>query len=481
MNPRRAGLAALLATLLAGCASSEGLTTHATPAEPAGLAATRSFAGVPVAQDALPADQWWKALGDPQLDGLVAEALASSPSLRLARARVNRALALAESAGAALRPQVAASVDSSRQRISEHYIFPPPLAGSWNWQNQALLNFSYEFDFWGRNGAAQAAALGQAKAAEADARAAALVLASAVGLAYVQLSRTFDQLDLARALLQQREQQLMLVRERLAAGLDSRVELKQAEGTPPESRQRVAQLEETLALSRHQLAALLGMGPDRGEEIARPALRPQAQLALPSQLPADLLGRRPDVVASRWRVEAAARDVDSARAEFYPNVNLIAFVGLQALGWSQFLNAGSRVLGAGPALRLPVFDAGRLRGNLGAKNADYDAAVEQYNQSLADGLRDVADQVEAWRSIERQDGEVAEGLAAVQAAYDLALARYRAGLSSYLPVLAAEGQLIAQQGLAAELRARRVEAAIGLSRALGGGYSAEGSEHAAAR
>jgi len=481
MNPRRTGLAAILATLLAGCASSDGLTTRSTPAEPAALASARSFAKVPVVKDAMPSDEWWKALGDPQLDALVAEALASSPSLRLARARVNRALALAESAGAALRPQVAASVDSSRQRISEHYIFPPPLAGSWDWQNQALLNFSYEFDFWGRNGAAQAAALGQARAAEADSRAAALVLASAVALAYVQLSRTFDQLDLARALLQQREQQLELVRERLAAGLDSRVELKQAEGTPPESRQRVAQLEETLALSRHQLAALLGMGPDRGEEIARPALRPQAQLALPSQLPADLLGRRPDVVASRWRVEAAARDIDSARAEFYPNVNLIAFVGLQALGWSQFLNAGSRVLGAGPALRLPVFDAGRLRGNLGAKNADYDAAVEQYNQALADALRDVADQVEAWRSIDRQDGEVAEGLAAAQAAYDLALARYRAGLSSYLSVLAAEGQLIAQQGLAAELRARRVEAAIGLSRALGGGYSAEGSEHAAAR
>jgi NodT family efflux transporter outer membrane factor (OMF) lipoprotein len=481
MNPRRAGLAAILAALLAGCASSEGLTTRSTPADPAGLAAARALAGAPVAKDAMPADEWWKALGDPQLDALVAEALAASPSLRLARARVDRALALAESAGAALRPQVSARVDSSRQRISEHYIFPPPLAGSWDWQNQALLDFSYEFDFWGRNGAAQAAALGQAKAAEADAHAAALVLSSAVALAYVQLSRTFDQLDLARALLQQRDEQLTLVHERLAAGLDSRVELKQAEASLPESRQRIVQLEEAIALSRHQLAALLGKGPDRGGEIARPALRPEARLALPSRLPADLLGRRPDIVASRWRVEAAARDIDSARAEFYPNVNLVAFIGLQALGWSQILDAGSRVLGAGPALRLPVFDAGRLRGNLGAKNADYDAAVEQYNQSLADALRDVADQVTAWRSIERQDTEVAEGLAAAQAAHDLAMARFRAGLSSYLSVLAADGQLTAQQGLAAELRARRLEAAIGLSRALGGGYSGKGPEHAAAR
>ena len=184
----------------------------------------------------------------------------------------------------------------------------------------------------------------------------------------------------------------------------------------------------------------------------------------------DLLGRRPDIVASRWRVEAAARDADRARAEFYPNVNLLAFVGLQAITWSKFAQAGSRVLGAGPALSLPIFDGGQLRGNLGAKYADYDAAAEQYNQALAEALRDVADQVAAWRSIERQGAEVAASLAAAQSAYDLALARYRAGLSSYLTVIGAETQLTAQRGLAAELRARRLEAAIGLARALGGGY-----------
>lgn len=463
--------AALTVLLAAGCVSQDGLEKHSAPMDPLQLKAAQSLASVPVTPDAWPSDAWWKSIGDPQLDALIEEALAAGPSLRLARARVDHALALAESAGAALRPQVTASVYPSRQRISENYIFPRPLAGTWDWQNQAMLNFSYDFDFWGRNSAAQAAALGQVKAAEADAHAAALVLSSAVALAYVQLSRTYDQIDLARELMRQREQQLKLVRERLAAGLDSRVELKQAEGTLPESRQRIVQLEETVALTRHQIAALLGKGPDRGLEIARPAPRPDARLALPSQLSADLIGRRPDIVASRWRVEAAARDTDSARAEFYPNINLLAFIGLQSLGWSKFLEAGSRVLGAGPALSLPIFDGGRLRGNLGAKNADYDAAVEQYNQALADALRDVADQVEAWRSIERQDSEVAEGLAAAQAAYDLALARFRAGLASYLSVLTSESQLTAQRGLAAELRARRLEAAVGLARALGGGYT----------
>jgi NodT family efflux transporter outer membrane factor (OMF) lipoprotein len=462
--------AVLALALLAGCANPGGLQRNSAPADPQQLETARTLAAVPVAPGAWPKDEWWHAIGDPQLDALIAEALASSPGIRLARARVNRAVALAEAAGAPRAPQVNFDFESTRQRLSENGIIPPPLAGKWVSQNLMQLNFSYEFDFWGRNSAALDAALGQAKAADADAHGAALVLSSAVALAYVQLARTHDQLDLARELLAQRERQLSLVRERLAAGLDSRIEVKQAEVAPHESRQRIAQLEESAALTRNQIAALLGQGPDRGQAIERPRPGAAAALALPSVLPADLLGRRPDIVASRWRVEAASRDADAARADFYPNVNLILFAGFQAITWTHFITAGSLVPGIGPAIRLPIFDGGRLRGNLGAKYADYDAAAEQYNQALADALREVADQVAAFRSIERQDAEVAPALAAAQAAYDLALARYRAGLANYLTVLSAESQLNAQRMLAADLRARRLEAAIGLARALGGGY-----------
>jgi len=288
--------ALFLLIALAGCVSQDGLQKHSAPIDPLQLKAAQSLAAFPVAPDAWPKDAWWKALGDPQLDALVAEALAASPSIRLAAARVNRAVALAEAAGAPRLPQVDFSFDSSRERLTEHGIFPPQLAGQWISQNQTRLNFSYEFDFWGRNSAALQAALGQAKAADADAHGAALVLSSAIAIAYVQLARASDQLDLARDLLAQRERQLALVHERLAAGLDSQVELKQAESAPHESRQRIAQLEETAALARNQIAALLGQGPDRGLAIERPHFNPSAgaapSLALPSVLPADLLGRR---------------------------------------------------------------------------------------------------------------------------------------------------------------------------------------------
>jgi NodT family efflux transporter outer membrane factor (OMF) lipoprotein len=187
-------------------------------------------------------------------------------------------------------------------------------------------------------------------------------------------------------------------------------------------------------------------------------------------VPAELLGRRPDLIAQRWRVEAAQQDIASAKAEFYPNVNLAAFIGVQSLGGAGFLTAASRMMGAGPAVTLPIFDAGRLRGNLAGKNADYDVAVEQYNQTLADAMREVVDQLASFKSVDEQRLEQREALATAQEAYDLALLRYREGIGNYLEVLSAEAPLLAQQSLDAELRSRQLALSIDLIRALGGGF-----------
>ncbi|MGH8686456.1 MAG: efflux transporter outer membrane subunit [Burkholderiales bacterium] len=464
-------LASLVAlALVAGCATPGDVGPKSKPIDPAALKANLTLAADPAAPGAWPVDQWWSRFGDPQLDALVGEALGSSPSMRLARARVDHALALARVVGAEGAPQLDASLGTERQRITENGIFPRPIAGAWIWQNQATLDFSYDFDFWGRHRAAHDAAIGLARAAQADAQAARLVLASAIAGTYVALADRYEQLDLAREELALREREAGIVRRRTDAGLESRVELNQAEGSIPEVRQRMVQIEESIALARNQLAALLGQGPDRGQQIARPALNAGAAAALPANLPADLLGRRPDIVASRWRVEAAASDVSSARAAFYPNVNLVASLGLQAITWTHFLEPGSLAVGVGPAVSLPLFDGGRLRGQLGEKSADFDAAAEQYNQALADALREVADQVAAWRSIERQQPLVEAALASAETAHGYALSRYRAGLSNYTTVLSTESQLTAARSRAAELRTRRLEAAIGLARALGGGY-----------
>ena len=456
--------------LMAGCASTGGIAPDGKPEMAQTLQADRTFAAAGLSAADWPATDWWKAFGDPQLDRLESAALKGSPTLDIARARSKKALALAGEVKSALVPQVTGNFASTRQRFSENGLVPEPFAGSWETQNRLALDFSYEFDVWGKNRAAVAAALSRAQATDVDVHAARLALSVEVARAYVQLAHGYERLDIAEATLKARQRIYALTQQRVAAGIDTRVELKQAEGAIPEVREEIASLDEAVAVTRNQLAALLGEGPDRGLDITRPALQNAGTVALPSRLPADLIGRRPDVIAQRWRVEAAARDIEVARTQFYPNINLLAFAGLQSIGLDQLFESGSHVVGVGPAISLPVFEGGRLRSRLAGRSAGYDAAVGQYNQALSDALRDIADRLAAIRSVQAQSRQQQLALDAVREAYRLALLRYRDGIGSYLTVLSVEGQVLAQQRLEADLHARARDNRIGLIRALGGGF-----------
>ena len=464
-------LSVLGLALLAACADQGGITHRSAMVGASSLEVDKSLSHENM-EAAWPELDWWKRFGDPQLDALEEEGLAGSPTIRLARSRVDQALAAAQVAGAVRKPQVNASGDVTRQRFSENAIFPPPIGGSTFTTTEVALNAGYELDLWGKNRAAYDAALGRSQAAEADAFTSRLVLSAALAGAYVQLARAYEQLDLAHRALEDREKVQALTNDRVRAGLDSRLELKQVETSIPAARARVAQVEEEIALARNQIAALLGKGPDRGLALERPTLR-MAGVALPSRVPADLLGRRPDVVASRLRAEAASRQVAAQKGEFYPDVNLSALVGLQSVTLSHLLDPASAIPSIGAAVRLPIFDGGRLRGALAQRNAEYDAAVEQYNQTLADALREVVDQLTSLRSVNAQRTEVESALASAEEAYALAVTRYKAGLGSLLQVLTAEMAVLEQRNLRADLQSRELALSIDLMRALGGGYEAK--------
>ena len=462
--------AGLIATGIGGCADMSGITSQANLRDAASLGLGTVVEKAQTQPQAPVSAEWWRDFGDETLNGLVAQALESNPNLKLAQARLARAQAATELANAATLPQVNGQLDLTHQRYTANGAVPPPLAGSIRDSGTLQLAGSWELDFFGKNRAALDAALGVANAAEADGQAARVLLASQVARGYFQLVRLNEQAVVARRTLAQREQTLTLVTDRVNAGLDTRLELRQSEGSLPEARLQLETIQEQMALTRNALNALTG------QLNSATALTPSAQaaiknVALMPVIPADLLGLRADIAAARWRVEASSSDVANAKTQFYPNINLVAFAGFSSIGLGNLLNSGSQQWGVGPAIRLPIFEAGRLRANLRGKTADRDAAVESYNAAVIDAVRDVADQVASLEAISRQQIEQRAAQDAAESAYDIAVQRYKAGLGNYLNVLTVETSVLVQRRLGVDLAGRALDTQVALIRALGGGYA----------
>jgi len=305
----------------------------------------------------------------------------------------------------------------------------------------------------------------------AEAQEVQLNLETAVVRSYVQLSLRFVQLDIAKATLKQREEILEITRKRLRAGLSTEMDLRQAETPVPSARAEIERINEEIELLKNQLCALRGKGPGEGEAITRPTLSLNLPVGLPASLPADLLGRRPDVVAQRWRVEAAGQDIAAAKAAFYPNIDLNAFVGWQSIGFDKLLSASTFVRGFGPAISLPIFDGGRLRSQLGLSATDYDIAVESYNDTLIRALERVVDGVVTLRSLEKQHSEATLSNNLAGRSYDIALRSFRAGYTDYLNVLNAQNLTLSEASRKADVEARFLDAYAVLMQELGGGMN----------
>ncbi|NUT14202.1 MAG: efflux transporter outer membrane subunit, partial [Cupriavidus sp.] len=328
---RRAGtlaLTAIAAAALAGCAALGDSHSTQTLADPAAMATSQTL---PDEHGQWPSQDWVSQFQDPQLNALVDEAIQDSPNLQAAFARVEASRAMAEATRSALYPHLEFEGSMLRQRFSNNDLFEgTPLAGSWQNQSRLQVGLSYDFDFWGKNRDALEAALSDDRAAEAESQAARLILATSISRNYARLAALYAQRDVAERAIAQRRDLTELSRQRLAAGLDTQVETTQARGTVAASQTDLQRVDEEIALARNQLAALLGKGPDRGLQIERPVLLAQATPTLPDNLTIGLLGRRPDLVAARWRVEAASKDINVAQKEYLPDNSLSAIAGLPA-------------------------------------------------------------------------------------------------------------------------------------------------------
>lgn len=453
---------------LTGCVNYANMHSTAVPLDPKKLSVThtsRSLVATHTTQN------WWKRFHDTELDQLIETALTDSPTLAIAQNRVQQADQLANTARSSLLPTASADVQVGRERYSAHISYPPPYGG--HTYNQALLglNFQYEFDWWGKNRETLAARLSQADATAADLAAAELVITTSVMNAYFQLQYAKSEAITYQNLYQQQQTLLSIIQDRAKNQIDSDIPVGSALVQMQQSKLAAEQAKSQVELAQHRLAVLIGKNPLTTVIATKTATAKNYSLNLPANLPANLLANRPDILAARARVYAAAHAVNAAKARFFPNVNLQALLSLQsALGWNYLFNANSQDHAIGAAIDLPIFDAGRRRANLGTKYAEYDAAVNQYNQTILNALRETADQITLVRSLRQEKSAQAAALNAMQKNYQLALTRYRSGITDYTHVIAARQHVLQLQATDIQLETQYRQAFVGLVKALGGHY-----------
>ena len=461
----RAGL--LLSLLLAtSCAAVPDLGPKPVPAAASTYASARSLAAAPAAW---PAEGWWKAYHDPQLDRLVGEGLAGSPDLAAALARFHSAQGLAQQAGAALLPSVDATTSIDYSKQSENLASRGETG--WHALGTSGLSLNLDLDLFGKNRAALRAAKKDAEASRYEVDESRLLITTGIASTYADLAALYAQRDNLEAALDIRTKTLKFVRARYDAGVETIDAVRQAEARVPQTRGDIAATDEAIINNTHALAALVGAGPDRGLAIDRPKFALEAQ-GIPADASINLIGRRADIAAARTRVEAAADRIKEARAAFYPDVNIGALAGFSALGLGNLFKGGSSFASVSPAVTLPLFHGGALQGQYRGRRGQYDEAVATYDGQVIAALRETADAVTSKQQLSERIGQSRAALSAYEDALRVAEGRYQQGLTDYLSVLVAQESVVNQRLAVAQLESRAFTLDVQLVRALGGGFAA---------
>ncbi len=472
MRPVALPAAIALCLVLAGCATSRGLHTTGKLTDPDSLKSQQSLADTQLSPTAWPQQDWWAGFGDPQLSGLIDEALKNNPSLDQAQARARQAQAVADSYNAGRQPQGQFDASIIGARLSsKDPVYPEYALGTFAWSKSVTAGFSWDLDLWGGKRDAWEAALGRSRAAQIDVHAARIELSVNVARAYVQLGYAFAQKDVADAELQRATQSLEVTRRLVSGGLDTPQQEHLADSQVAGAEQQKVAADRAIDAARSSLSILLGQGPDRGLAIDRPHMLDRGPAVLPDKLSVDLVGRRADLVAARWEIEAANQSVKAAKTEFLPNISLSAMAGFVAVGGStSVLQLPARTYAFGPALSLPIFDGGRRRAELAMADADYDALVARYNGLLVKALNDVSDEVSALSSIRQQIELEKRSVDDAQKSWDDALKAYKGGLRGPLTPLTSRQQLLVAQQRLALLQSQQIDISVRLIEALGGGF-----------
>lgn len=416
-----------------------------------------------------PLKQWWQDYQDPQLNQLIKTAIADSPTLQMARARLKQAEGYAQAAGAVKKVQVGLNATASQEKVSYMYqAFMPPKG--WNDYGTMTLDFHYDFDFWGKNRSLVAAATSQLATARAENAAAQLMIATAISGQYAELTRLYANLDTVNDALNIRQDTVRLISKRHSFGLENEGAVYRAKSALSSEKANLAALKERIKITKDAIVALVGEGPDAALKLTRPQMQLNHPFGIPEDAHLNLLSHRPDIVAARWRVEASAHRADMAKANFYPDLSLRAFFGFQSYGFNHLFRENNTAGSVGPALYLPVFQGGRLKGQLVQARASYESAVASYDNTLNHALHNVADTLTSIRALSSRLNQTQQAVDSAREAYQVAFDRYHGGLANYLDVLTAEDVFVRTKQQLADLKTRAISLDIELMHALGGGY-----------
>jgi NodT family efflux transporter outer membrane factor (OMF) lipoprotein len=462
MKSRTVSAAALAALLLSACI--------AIPDVPQQVVKSRSDQLGLAPQSATIGERWWDSFDDPQLGRLIEEGIKSNPSLEAALARVRAADATVGAQRAAGLPQVSADSQVLDQRFSGTYITPPPYAGTTHWIPTAEANLDWDLDLFGRQKAIVAMARSDAEATALDAAEARLIISASIAQTYIGLARSQQLIQVTRGFVKTREDALALVQSKTRDSLASEFDERTAETLLAEARQAELRAIRQRDILIHALAALVGRGADFYPTIGAPALALDRRPPVPDLLPADLLGRRPDLLAGLARIDAAVSGEKVARTDFLPNVDLRALAGLASIGFGNFLTAGASTYGGGVAIHVPIFEGGRLRAQYRHASADLDIAVANYNESVLQAVRESADALTRIRSNDSDLAQQDRIVAGLRDTVRLDAVRTSTGLGSRLDAIDSGFRLLEAEQEQVNLQAEGLTRRVQLIAALGGGF-----------
>ena len=458
--------ALLLAMSLAGCAP---IMPDLHPQPRRDIATAELSAGIKLAREGWPEAQWWTGYHDKQLNALIRQALASGPSLAVAAAHIGSARSALSSRAADLGVDVSAYAGANRQRYSGTGLFPAPIGGAYFTEETLRLDLRYNFDWWGKNRAQVAAAVGELNAGRAEYADSEQLLAASIAQSYFRLQGAWARLanadDMAAA-------QTALVQDkakRIARGLANADEQRAAEAELSLIRKQQAMLTSDIAHEREALRALAGADSTALADLKPVALTPTPH-ALPAHLGMELLARRPDLQAARWKLEASLSRIDAAKAAFYPDVNLTGSIGLDTVKVENLLQAASRTVYLGPTLTLPLFDSKRLDAQLDGARTGRNERIAEYNRAIVEAVRDVAQGGAQLQGIEQQIAQQTVATGSARAQLASAQARLDHGLADNGSVLNARLALLRQRDADVYLQQVQLLAEVALTNALGGGY-----------